>query len=293
MKSIASVLATLLMLSGLSYVNAQEHRSASPAQTGTVVSQNAEKGPHGGTLQTVGSIQIETVLKDKGIMFTAIDSEGQVMKSTEASGTLSLRIEQKPKQYTLKLTALKNHALGAAIDMTKLRGKMLHMDVVLDGIEGQTVTFSTSAMLTNTISDAMLISLQKTCPVTGKSLGSMGTPPKIIVKGKPLFVCCAPCSAKVQAQSDVYLAKYYTTKGKQIRPGVFESTLADADAITAQRKCPVMDKPLGSMGVPQKVNVKGKSVFICCAGCAKKLHAQPDKYLALLTAQGIKPPDFE
>ena len=90
-----------------------------------------------------------------------------------------------------------------------------------------------------------------------------------------------------------FLAKYYTTKGKQIRPGVFESTLADADAINAQQKCPVMDKPLGSMGVPQKVNVKGKSVYIYQAGCARKLHAQPDKYLALLTAQGIKPPDFE
>lgn len=46
--------------------------------------------------------------------------------------------------------------------------------------------------------------------------------------------------------------------------------------------CTVMDEPLGGMGVPGKVNVKGKAVFICCGGCAKKLAADPDKYLAAL-----------
>ena len=117
------------------------------------------------------------------------------MKATEASGTLTLRIEQKPKQYTLKLTALKNHALGGHRHDQTARQDASH-GCRTRWHRGQTITFSTSRMLTNTISDAMLISLQKTCPVTGKSLGSMGTPPKIIVKGKPLFVCCAPCSAK-------------------------------------------------------------------------------------------------
>ncbi|HBE68641.1 MAG TPA: hypothetical protein DDW52_10890 [Planctomycetaceae bacterium] len=121
----------------------------------------------------------------------------------------------------------------------------------------------------------------------------MGKPPKIMVKGKPLFVCCEPCSAKIEAKPDEYLAKYYSAKGKEVRPGVFEATLADADAIAAQKKCPVMDEELGGMGAPQKVNVKGKSVYICCAGCAKKLHAEPDKYLAMLAKQGITPPEFK
>ena len=66
-----------------------------------------------------------------------------------------------------------------------------------------------------------------------------------------------------------------------------------ADAIAAQKVCPVMDEPLGGMGVPGKVNVKGKAVFICCAGCAKKLAAEPDKYLAALKEKGVTPPAFE
>ena len=51
-----------------------------------------------------------------------------------------------------------------------------------------------------------------------------------------------------------------------------------------------MDEPLGGMGTPLKVDVKGKAVFICCAGCAKKLAAEPDKYLLQLAKAGIKPP---
>ena len=30
-----------------------------------------------------------------------------------------------------------------------------------------------------------------------------------------------------------------------------------------------------------------------CAGCAKKLHADPEKYLAMLSKHGVTPPDFK
>ncbi|MEO1615605.1 MAG: hypothetical protein AAFV88_07145 [Planctomycetota bacterium] len=250
-------------------------------------------GDNGGTLQSVGSLQIETVLKEKGIVFMIIGTEGQTLKAPDAVGSLKLKIGDKPKEYTLKLQPLKKGGIGAAVDLTKLKGKTLHMDVVLEGFGEQSIKFQAVGELTDKVSDAMLISLQKTCPVTGKPLGSMGSPPKIMVKGKPLFVCCEPCSAKIKAKPDEYLAKYYSAKGKEIRPGVYEATLADREAIAAQKTCPVMDEALGGMGAPQKVNVKGKSVYICCAGCAKKLHAEPDKYLAMLAKQGVTPPEFK
>jgi hypothetical protein len=34
-----------------------------------------------------------------------------------------------------------------------------------------------------------------------------------------------------------------------------------------QKVCPVTDAPLRSMGVPDKVTLKGKTVFLCCEGC--------------------------
>lgn len=55
-----------------------------------------------------------------------------------------------------------------------------------------------------------------------------------------------------------------------------------------QKICPVTDTPLGSMGVPVKVNVKGQTVFLCCAGCEGKLQKNPDKYLAKLNVAASK-----
>lgn len=49
-----------------------------------------------------------------------------------------------------------------------------------------------------------------------------------------------------------------------------------------QHFCPVSGEMLGSMGVPEKVDVEGKTVWICCDGCEDRLLADPDKYLAEL-----------
>jgi hypothetical protein len=43
----------------------------------------------------------------------------------------------------------------------------------------------------------------------------------------------------------------------------------------------VSDEPLGAMGKPMKVELEGgKSLFICCGGCRKKVMSDPAKYLA-------------
>ena len=56
----------------------------------------------------------------------------------------------------------------------------------------------------------------------------------------------------------------------------------DRAAAEKQKVCPVSDEPLGSMGVPLKVEVKGRTVFLCCEGCEESLKNDPDKYLAKL-----------
>jgi hypothetical protein len=59
----------------------------------------------------------------------------------------------------------------------------------------------------------------------------------------------------------------------------------DKELIEQQKTCPVTDQPLGSMGKPVKVVVKGRKVFLCCAGCKKKFLANVDKYLKKLDEQ--------
>jgi len=60
--------------------------------------------------------------------------------------------------------------------------------------------------------------------------------------------------------------------------------LPPEERLLAQRQkvCPVTGAPLGSMGLPFKVTVKGRMVFLCCGGCEEKLKRNVDKYLAKL-----------
>ncbi|MCA9150395.1 MAG: hypothetical protein KDA92_13885 [Planctomycetales bacterium] len=57
----------------------------------------------------------------------------------------------------------------------------------------------------------------------------------------------------------------------------------DRQSALKQHICPVSGAMLGTMGVPEKVEVAGQSVWICCEGCKEKLLADPDKYLAKLS----------
>ena len=61
---------------------------------------------------------------------------------------------------------------------------------------------------------------------------------------------------------------------------------ADRQLAEKQKLCPVSDEPLGKMGKPYKVIVKGRTVFLCCDGCEAAIKKDPDKYLAKLDKQG-------
>jgi YHS domain-containing protein len=152
-------------------------------------------------------------------------------------------------------------------------------------------------ILAASAADSTLIAKQAKCPVMDEPLDSMGQPVKLLVGGKPLFLCCKGCVRKVQAEPAKYLAMVYeetnvtVPKGtEQVRDGVFKVTDADKTSIAVQKKCPVMDEPLDAMGGAYKANAAGKAIYICCPGCAKKIAAEPDKYLTVLKSHGVKAP---
>jgi Cu(I)/Ag(I) efflux system membrane fusion protein len=65
---------------------------------------------------------------------------------------------------------------------------------------------------------------------------------------------------------------------------VAPSTLSPEDRrlVTKQKLCPVTDQPLGSMGTPFRLVVEGRTVFLCCEGCAPALKKNAAKFLAKL-----------
>ena len=55
--------------------------------------------------------------------------------------------------------------------------------------------------------DRALAEKQKTCPVSGEPLGSMGNPYKVTVEGQDVLLCCSGCEAKIKENPQEYLAK--------------------------------------------------------------------------------------
>jgi hypothetical protein len=55
--------------------------------------------------------------------------------------------------------------------------------------------------------DRSMAERQKSCPVTGLALGSMGAPERQMVSGRVVFLCCGGCISKLLADPGKYLAK--------------------------------------------------------------------------------------
>lgn len=55
--------------------------------------------------------------------------------------------------------------------------------------------------------DRQLAAQQRVCPVADGLLGSMGTPKKITVEGREVFICCESCEDKLRSNPEEYFAK--------------------------------------------------------------------------------------
>jgi YHS domain-containing protein len=67
----------------------------------------------------------------------------------------------------------------------------------------------------------------------------------------------------------------------KIKSAMAKLSDADRKLAEAQRYCPAEpENRLGSMGMPVKLEVGGKTVFLCCAGCRDHALADPKATLA-------------
>lgn len=146
--------------------------------------------------------------------------------------------------------------------------------------------------------DRKLAEKQKFCPVLETSrLGSMGVPVKLLIDGKPVFVCCPACESGAKKNAAETLQKIEKlTTGSQV-PSKSESSSKIEQALAklspedrrlaeAQQYCPILpNSELGSMGVPIKLMLEGQPVFVCCAGCVKSAKDKPAATLEKLRAR--------
>jgi len=77
------------------------------------------------------------------------------------------------------------------------------------------------------------------------------------------------------AKAEVGLGDEVATERSKLSP-------EDRELVNAQDLCVSTEEPLGSMGAPIKLSIKGQPVFVCCASCKFKDEADPEKTLAKL-----------
>jgi hypothetical protein len=154
--------------------------------------------------------------------------------------------------------------------------------------------------------DRPLAVAQAFCPVLGENrLGVMGTPVKLMLDGRPVFLCCDGCKKSALADPAETLAKVadliMQNQGASSAPPVAETkpprvedesaietelsklTDEDRELAKAQKYCVLLpDSRLGSMGPPRKITVNGMTAFVCCEGCEEEALANPEKSLVQL-----------
>jgi len=134
--------------------------------------------------------------------------------------------------------------------------------------------------------DRKLALAQKICPVTDAKLGSMGTPYKVTLGNRAVFLCCKGCEGAVKKDPNGILRKLdATASGERTaeEQAALDQLPPDDRALALKQKtCPITGEPLGSMGTPFKVKLGGRTVFLCCEGCKDEARKDPDSVLKKL-----------
>ena len=88
----------------------------------------------------------------------------------------------------------------------------------------------------------------------------------------------APSTSGMKGGSDDELGQSKEPSADDLKT-IAKLPLEDQKLAIEQGVCPITEEPLGSMGVPIKVELKGQPVFLCCQGCLKEAKANPNEIL--------------
>ncbi len=195
-----------------------------------------QMGLHGGILSKLQQHQVEVVFAPKEIRVYLYTTTGQPLPVRGVRGEVSMKIRGilKTYHYTLRESSdgQDQSFLSLRVDATRLREGDMQATFELYGLPSrdeprahfvQTFAPTQPAASTppadelrkvasvrrvaTTPEDRPLIASQKTCPITGEPLDSMGGPIKLLVNDQPLFVCCEGCVDQVKSNPTMILAK--------------------------------------------------------------------------------------
>lgn len=108
-----------------------------------------------------------------------------------------------------------NHSTAMNGQSTAMNGHSMQMNGANDSAGAQGDAKIKAALAKLSPEDRRLAEAQALCPIAKDSrLGSMGTPIKVLIKGEPVFLCCAGCKAEALANPEATLAKVAKLKAR-------------------------------------------------------------------------------
>lgn len=254
-------------------------------------------------MSTAGGYNFEVFYAPNETRVYVYDARRQPVSARGMRGELVMRVRGNNKDYRFPLNYARTQSedyFAAGVDVSRVRDGDMQVTFDLQDLPSRaapsarfTQTFALSrqplavSVARLTQADQAGIARQKICPVMDVELGEDGPPIKLLVGGRPLYVCCDDCVDEVRKNPERYLAKQpggATAQGAAARPPQITTayaTATDDAAVRAQGRCVVMTKQqLGGHGKPIKITIDGQSLFVCCKGCVGKVQQNPNVYLA-------------
>lgn len=111
------------------------------------------------------------------------------------------------------------------------------------------------------------------CIVSGDKIGSMGTALTIIQDGQEVKFCCSDCPADFAKDPAKYL-KLIAEAAKKLPAATAPEKEAPVKPYPLDT-CLVMNKKLGSMGVPIDIQYRGQEIKLCCKDCRPSFDKDP------------------
>ena len=186
-------------------------------------------GPHGGTLEMTKHYHFEVVLTAAGLKVYPYGMDGKPLDAAKMSGTVTFYHPNSPQPWfnrPLSAPGQVKEPLDCTINLIKAPAKGAKATFEVAGLPDTaepSASFAVPFTLTQSPpaatvrpapaaftfasasrADQPAIQAQRVCAVTGKSLGSMGTPLKVTRGDRSVFLCCQGCLAKVTANPDQY-----------------------------------------------------------------------------------------
>lgn len=195
---------------------------------------------HGGQVTATRWHYFEVVYMPSETRIYVYSPSQRLLNASGVRGETAMQVNGNPRTFRYPVQAVADPSgfayLKADVDVSRVRDGDMHVTFDLRDLPNRqesTVRFTQTFALTRppahvppqaapappgrarvvpvniTRADEPAIRAQGICPVMNQPLGSHGAPIKVLVDGRPVFVCCQGCVPKVAQVPDFYLEKVY------------------------------------------------------------------------------------